>query len=155
VLGSKWNDEITYAGQSRFLVKAIPLSNPDLIKLNSKSTPKLPFLPEAPHEWCYYYAKAELARQAQEWEQVNSLLAEATSLGYQASDPFEWLVFIEAKAMSGDIKDADGLSEHAFQSDQRTRKGICQVWKRVQAASPAGNNNQSWILDILSRYRCK
>lgn len=154
VLGSKWNDETTYAGQSRFLVKAIPLSNPDLIKIDSNDTPSLPFLPEAPHEWCYYYARAELARQAQKWDQANSLLAEATSLGYQARDPFEWLVFIEAKAMSGDIRDAGELSERSFQSDQRTRKGVCQVWKRVQAASPVEDKNQPRILDILSRYRC-
>jgi hypothetical protein len=86
---------------------------------------------------------------------VNNLLSEATSLGYQARDPFEWLVFIEAKAMSGDIKYADELSERAFQSDQRTRKGLCQVWKRVQAASPAEDNNQLRILDMLSRYRCE
>ncbi len=154
VLGSRWNDETTYAGQSRYLVKAIPLSNPDLIKLDSTNTPKLPFLPEARHDWCYYYARAELARQTQDWEQVNSLLTEATSFGYQARDPFEWLVFIEAKAMYGDIKDADELSERAFKSDQRTRKGLCQVWKRVQAASPAQGNNQPRIFDILSSYRC-
>ena len=154
VLGSRWNDETTYAGQSRFLVKAIPLSNPDLIKLNSESTPKLPFLPEARHEWCYFYARAELSRQMQEWKQVNSLLAEATSLGYQAREPFEWLVFIEAKAMSGEINHAEDLSERSFQSDRRTRKGLCEVWKRVQAASPAEDNNQLRIIDILSRYRC-
>jgi hypothetical protein len=130
------------------------LSNPDLIKIDSNNTPKLPFLPEARHDWCYYYAKAELARQAHDWEKINSLMAEATSLGYQARDPFEWLVFIEAKAMSGDIRNADELSERAFQSDQRTRKGLCQVWKRVLAASPAEDNNQPRILDNLSRYRC-
>ena len=154
VLGSKWNDEISYSGQSRYLVKAIPLSNPDLIRTDSGNTPKLPFLSEARHDWCYYYTRAELARQAQDWGRVNSLLSEATSLGYQAGDPFEWLVFIEAKAMAGDLKNAEELSERAFKSDQRTRKGICQVWKRIQANSPTEDNKRSQILGILSRYQC-
>jgi len=154
VLGTKWGDEITYSGQSKYLVKAIPLSNPSLIEVNATETPKLPFLSEAKHDWCYYYTKAELARQRKDWEGVNTLLSEAASLGYQAGDPFEWLVFIEAKAMTGDLEAADKLSERAFQSDQRTRKGLCQVWKRVQAASPAEDNKQPQILENLSRYRC-
>ena len=154
VLGSKWNDETTYAGQSEFLVKAIPLSNPDLIKVDSSEAPKLPFLSEAKRDWCYYYTRAELARQKQDWEEVNSLLSEATSLDYQAGDPFEWLVFIEAKAMTGDIKAAEDISNRAFKSDHRARKGLCQVWKRIQANIPAEDGKQPWITDVLSRFQC-
>ena len=154
VLGSQWNDEVTYSGQSEYLVKAIPLSNPDLIKIDSENTPRLPFLAEARRDWCYYYTRAELARQAQDWEGVNSLLSEATSLGFEAGDPFEWLVFIEAKAMAGDLEHAEELSERAFRSDQRTRKGLCQVWKRIQANSPGEDSKRPQIPGILSGYHC-
>jgi hypothetical protein len=154
VLGSAWNDEITYSGQSKYLVKAIPLSNPDLIRVNAVATPKLPFLAEAKHDWCYYYTKAELARQSKDWNGVNALLSEATSLGYQAGDPFEWLVFIEAKAMTGDLKAASDLSEQIFKSEQKTRRGICQVWKRVQANSPTESLEQHRITGILSEFQC-
>ena len=139
-----------------FLLDSIRLSDPSRIQADAPQSTLDPayFGAEPAHEWCYFYARAELSRQMQEWKQVNSLLAEATSLGYQARDPFEWLVFIEAKAMSGDINHAEDLSERSFQSDQRTRKGLCEVWKRVQDASPAEDNNQLRIIDILSRYRC-
>jgi hypothetical protein len=154
VLGPEWNDETTYAGQSRYLVKAIPLSNPALIRTDSSSTPKLPFLAEAKRDWCYYYAKAELARQKKDWDEVNALFSKAASLGYQPGDPFEWLVFIEAKAMTGDIATAEAISDRAFKSEQRTRKGLCQVWKRIQANSEPEDINTSQISGIMSRYHC-
>jgi hypothetical protein len=154
VLGSAWNDEITYSGQSKYLVKAIPLSNPDLIKVDATGFPKLPFLAEARHDWCYYYTKAELARQRKDWEGVNALLAEATTLGFQAADPFEWLVFIEAKAMTGDFRTAAQLSERTFKSEQRTRKGLCQLWKRVQENSPAEIQERPQIAELLSEFQC-
>jgi hypothetical protein len=154
VLGSEWNDEITYSGQSKYLVKAIPLSNPSLIEVNATETPKLPFLSEAKHDWCYYYTKAELARQRKDWEGVNTLLSEAASLGYQAGDPFEWLVFIEAKAMIGDLKVAREMSENVFNSEQRTRKGLCQLWKRVKANRPTENFEQRPIMELLSKLQC-
>ena len=154
VLGSEWNDEITYEGKSRILKKAIPLSNPTLINVDSKNTPKLPFLTEPKHEWCYYYTKAELARQKSDWQTVNSLFSEATSLGYQAADPLEWLVFIEAQARTGNIQSAKELSDSAYESDARTRKGLCQVWKRVQSNLPAGDKDQPQVQTILEEYQC-
>jgi len=155
VLGSEWNDEQTYAGQSKYLVKAIPLSNPGLINVNSNETPRLPFLSEAKHDWCYFYTKAELARQRKDWQGVNSLFSDATSLGYQAGDPFEWLVFIEAKAMTGDLKDAIELSERTFKSEQRTRKGLCQLWKRVQTNRSVESLEQLRIKELLSELQCE
>ncbi|MGE5378782.1 MAG: hypothetical protein ACM3XO_27320, partial [Bacteroidota bacterium] len=110
VLGSKWNDEITYEGKSRILKRAIRLSDPALIKVDSQNTPALPFLLEPKHEWCYYYAKAELARQKGDWQTVNHLLQTATSLGYHPDDPLEWLVFIEAQARTGNMASAQSIS---------------------------------------------
>ncbi|HJS20049.1 MAG TPA: hypothetical protein VJ785_14975 [Anaerolineales bacterium] len=154
VLGSEWDDEVTYGGQSVFLTEAIPLSDPDLINVDSENIPALPFLSEPEHGWCYYYTKAELARQRQDWEQVNDLFAEAASLGYQAGDPFEWLVFIEGQAMSGDIQAATELSRQTFRSEQRTRKGLCQLWKRVQEADPALGGDKTRVDEIMEDFQC-
>jgi hypothetical protein len=154
VLGSQWGDEITYSRESAYLVKAIPLSNPDLILLNTNETPALPFIPEPKRTWCYYYAKAELARQQNDWSQVTRLFDEAQSVGYKASDPFELLVFIEARAMTGDINAAQRLSYEAMDTDKGIRKGLCQVWKRVQSKSPARDANTPQIDKILSSLQC-
>ncbi|HEX5636107.1 MAG TPA: hypothetical protein VFY78_03385, partial [Gammaproteobacteria bacterium] len=154
VLGSRWGDEFTYARQSGYLLKAIPLSNPDLILANEGKTATLPFLSEPEHSWCYYHAKAELARQENNWQRVIDLLEEATSLGYEANDPFEWLVFIEADAMMGNLESAKKRSADAMEWDGGVRKGLCQVWKRVQAHDPERGDIMPQVEQVLANFQC-
>jgi hypothetical protein len=152
VLGSDWNDEVTYGRMPDHLVKAIPLSEPDLIHVDAGATPHLPFSPEPEHRWCYFYTKAELARQKQDWEQVNQLLAEATSLGYYPADPIEWLPFIEARAMTGNMQAAEQLSEDAIETDRRVRNGLCQVWERALRSQAQVDSVR--VKESLNRYQC-
>ena len=152
VLDPARRDEITYERQSRFLVDTIPLSNPALININSGTTAKLPFLSEPDHTWCYYYAKAELARQKGDWLQVNDLIDEALALGHQPEDPFEWLVLIEARVMSGEIEAAEKLSSDVFAQDKGIRDGLCLIWKRIQV--DAGSEAETRVNQVLSDYRC-
>jgi hypothetical protein len=135
-------------------VKAIRLSNPGLILTNSDRTAKLPFITEPSHTWCYYYTKAELARQQHHWEQVVHLFYEAKSLAYKANDPFELLVFIEGQAMTGNVETAEKLSQEAMNADKGIRKGLCQVWKRVQTQSPARDGTATQIDKILIELQC-
>jgi hypothetical protein len=154
VLGSRWGDEITYDRQSPFLVRAIPLSNPDLIITRSNTTTKIPFPPESKHTWCYYYTKAELARQQNDWKEAIHLLDEATSLGYKPADPFDLLVFVEAQAMNGNIEAAKKLSNEALNMDNGVRKGLCQVWERIQTNDPARSENKSQEQQVLTELQC-
>jgi hypothetical protein len=131
VLDPALGDEITYARESDYLLDAIPLSKPELIDVDSDQTPRIPFLSEAEHTWCYYFTKAELARQAGDWQQIVDLYEEASSFQYEPGDPFEWLVFIEAQAMTGNFDEAQTLSKIALAADERVRNGLCKVWKRV------------------------
>jgi len=154
VLDSVRGDEITYARQSRFLVNAIPLSDPSRIIMDVDQTAKLPFLREPEHTWCYYYAKAELAYQKGDWNQVTDLINEATSLGYEPEDPFEWLTFIEAQALIGNIDDAEKLSTEVFTKDKKIRQGLCQVWKRVQDRRHARSETAARLTEVLSTFQC-
>src|SRR5215207_10185952 len=132
VLDPARGDEITYGRQSRFLVDAIRLSDLSNIVIESKRGAEIPFLSEPEHTWCYYFAKAELAYQHGDWNQVVDLIDEASSLGYEPEDPFEWLAFIEAQAFTGNVERAENLSNDVYRRDNGVRKGLCQVWKRVQ-----------------------
>jgi hypothetical protein len=147
-------DDITYGKQSRFLVNAIPLSDPSNIILNSGQEVKIPFLPEPEHTWCYYFAKAEMAYQQGDWEKVNDLINKARSLGYKPEDPFEWLTYIEAQALTGNIEAAAKLSRDAFKQDNGIRKGLCEVWERVQTHDHAGNVDDLHLDQILSDFQC-
>jgi hypothetical protein len=154
VLDPALGDQVTYDKESKFLVDAIPLSKSDLIDAYSTQTPQIPFVPEPQHTWCYYFTKAELARQQGDWQKAVDLYEEAISLGYEPGDAFEWLVFIEAQAMTGNVTVAQQLSEAAIAEEVRVRAGVCQVWKRVQVAGPARSDLQSAAGSILLDLEC-
>jgi len=154
VLDAARGDELTYARRSRFLVDAIPRSDPLNIIANNNQTVKLPFLAEPEHTWCYYFAKAELAYQQNDLKKVVHLIDEAKSLGYQPEDPFEWLTYIEAQALTGHIEAGEKLSKNIFNQDNTIRRGLCEVWKRVQTEGHAGNEDLAHINQILSDFQC-
>ena len=152
VLDPRRGDQITYAQRSRDIAQAVPLSDLSNIMLNTTQTVKLPFLAEPEHSWCYYYEKAELAHQGQNWQQVISLVDEAISLGYRPEDPFEWLSYIEAQALMGNIQTAQKVSRTALAEQPNIRKGLCQLWQRVQGA--AQSQLQEDAQDVLSELQC-
>jgi len=70
-------------------------------------TPHMPptvvFGSEPPHEWCYYYEKADLARQRGDWEGVLALGDEALNKGFAPQDTVEWIPFVQAYAAAGEV----------------------------------------------------
>jgi hypothetical protein len=66
---------------------------------------------EPPHEWCYFYEKAELALQQNDMTQVAQLAAEAMSLGLKPDDQVEWLPFIQAFAILGDADQVQAIAK--------------------------------------------
>jgi hypothetical protein len=154
VLDAARGDDITYGRQSRFLVNVIPLSDPSNIIVNTDQTVKLPFLSEPEHTWCYYFAKAELAYQQSDWKKVVDIMDEAKLLGYKPEDQFEWLTYIEAQALTGNMEAAEKLSSEVFKQDNGIRRGLCEVWKRVQTQDHARNEDLTHLNQILSDFQC-
>jgi hypothetical protein len=141
-----------YGREARVLVDAIPLSNPVRI-ITETGSPALPdFIDEPEHDWCYYFAKAELALQMNNLNQVVELGKEAASLDYVPEDANEWLTFIEAHALIGNIEAARELSVQMIDQDARTRRGVCIFWEREQANGFAGSEEE--IRQILSDFGC-
>jgi hypothetical protein len=110
------------------------------------------FFPEPKHDWCYYFTKAELAQQMGDAQKVVSLGKEAISLGYKPTDQNEWLVFIKAFALTGDIPTAEALSAAALAEDARVRRGVCSAWEQVQANGQEGSADE--INRILLSFEC-
>ncbi|PWB70019.1 MAG: hypothetical protein C3F07_17955 [Anaerolineales bacterium] len=152
VLDPSLGDEETYRNRLKRVVEAIPLSDPSLIREEQVEPPV--FLSEPDISWCYYYTRAELARQLKDWDRILSLQAEANTKGYEPADPFEWLPFIEANAMTGEFAKAIDLSENAIKTDGGVRVGVCKVWERVQAQGPAGGEAETQISQALTGFRC-
>ncbi len=152
VLDPARGDKQTYAKLDAVLTNAIPISDPSRI-ITATDSPAIPmFFSEPEHEWCYYFTKAELAQQQGDYEEVVFLGNEAISSGFKPQDQNEWLVFIDGYARVGDLKTAGELSTAALVEDERIRRGVCTVWKQIQAQGPVGGESQ--IIEILSLLNC-
>jgi hypothetical protein len=146
----------TYESQPRFLRDAIPLSDPALIIPDAKA-PDLPatlFGKEPPHDWCYYYEKAELARQIGEWDRVVTLGNEARAQGFVPGDALEWLPFIEGYVIMGNYQTAREISILAYEDDSRPRKGLCYTWNRIQIEGQGWEEIESLSSEMLEKFDC-
>lgn len=90
--------------------------------------------PEPEHAWCYYFQKADLARQIGDWEQVIELGDKAFELDDSPNDPVERFVFIEGYAHTGDWERAIDLSEASYRiSKNYVGPLLCRLWERIEA----------------------
>lgn len=153
VLDPSQGDMEIYAKLPEVLTRSIPLSDPSRIIANPEKAATPMFFPEPKHEWCYYFTKAELAQQLGDFQKVISLGNEAASLGYQPTDQNEWLVFIKAHALTGDLETAESISAAALKGDARVRRGVCSAWQQVWDRSPAEGKDK--VEPVMLKFECK
>jgi hypothetical protein len=152
VLDPSRGDAEIYANQPEILISAIPLSDPSRI-ITNPSTPASPaFLFNEPkRNWCYYFTKAELAYQTDDLEKVLELENQASKKKFAPNDLNEWLIFIEARALTQDINGARKLSEKILAQDARMRRGVCAAWNQIQAQA---QKDALTIAEIRSTLQC-
>lgn len=93
------------------------------------------FGPEPEQGWCYYYQKAELARQSGDWQEVAQLGDAVQAHGKRPYDPIEWIVFIEGYLGSGQSGKALELTGVVKQENPDYIPLICQVWRSMSAST--------------------
>lgn len=95
--------------------------------------PESVFGPEPAHAWCYFYQRATLARQTQNWDLVADLLAESSQKGFAPQDPVEWMPFVQASAMLGDIDQFQEI-ESQIKNDF-VRQQACEILSGMEITS--------------------
>ena len=101
-----------YYALPSFLTLAKSWSNTNLItEATSKAAtpPSSIFGPEPTRDWCYYFQKAELARQFGNWEGVVELEKEVAARNLSPSNKDEWKPFIEGYRKLGMTDDVERL----------------------------------------------
>lgn len=128
----------TFSDLSPNLNNNLNLSNINQVEKNPNGAdPKQFFGSEPAHTWCYFFEKAELARQFGDWKELIHNYELATSAGYSALLPSENLVFIEAFARSGNAKKASQLTNATIKQDEKLCKALVSTWGRAAQESPA------------------
>jgi len=134
---------------------AAPLSRTDTIL--PEGTPHLPelYYPEPPHDWCYYFEKADLARQQGDWQRVVELGDEAFGSGHRPYDPVERFVFIEGYAHVGNWERARRLSlQSYYYSPFNVGPLLCGLWERIAATTPDTPEKQSIVQVLWEEINC-
>ena len=88
--------------------------------------PEVMFGPEPEHDWCYYFQKADLARQSRDWEEVARLGDEAQKAGLHPNDQIEWMPFLQAYAILGDGREIKNLSKR-INTENYYKRQTCQI----------------------------
>ena len=104
-----------YSANEKDLVKEVgAYSNLDMIDVDAvqHALPENIFGKEPEHGWCYYYQKAELARQKGDWSEIANIYNDVLEKDLTSNDGTEYLVFIEGLINSGNIDSARELIQN-------------------------------------------
>jgi len=146
--------------------RGLPLSNLERIVTQAPQPGYPPaeiFGPEPKDSWCYYFEKADLARQLKDWPQVLALGEEARSQGYSPANsasnlPYEWLPFLEAYVQTGAWPQAEQLTFEISRAKRASTDDtlLCQYWYAVDkdAATAGGEERSATLKNIYTTLNC-
>ncbi len=123
----------------------------------SKQTSVMPKIygPEPAHGWCYYFQKADLARQIGDWETVTRLGDDAFALGDYPNDPVERFVFIEGYAHNGDWQKAVEYSIDSYKvSKNYVGPLLCKLWYRIERETGSTPEQQAILVQVREKFEC-
>lgn len=130
------------------------LTNYELISSGSTAQMPKPYFPEPAHGWCYYFQKADLARQFEQWDEVASLGDAAFADGLRPADPSERFAFIEGYAHAGEWDRAVELSVESFNESELMSAPLCALWERVEAETTSSEKRSDALAEIRSLLTC-
>lgn len=124
--------ENSYDGISKVGKHLAEISNINRISMEpAVSPPRAIFGDEPPHTWCYYYQKADLAAQFEQWDQVNTLWQQAAGQGFAPHNAKEMLPFIQALAHTGQQEKAAALLAEAARLEPQAAPYLCSAASRL------------------------
>lgn len=137
------------------LREAAALSNPSRILLEPVAQMPRVYGPEPDHGWCYYFQKADLARQSGNWEEVTLLGDTALTLDDHPNNPVERFVFIEGYAHTADWDRALRLTREAYRiSKEYVGPLLCNLWERIEIETTGGPERTDALRELKSMLAC-
>lgn len=115
-----------YDQQRLFLVAPFSHLENVVTEGDFQTPPAVVFGAEPEHGWCYFYQKADLARQRSEWQKIPVLLKEALDQGYYPEDALEWMPFLQASAVLGEVDQVRSMAKLVV-TDKFLRIQVCGV----------------------------
>lgn len=131
-------------------------SNISLIELiETESTlPQDIYGQENTQTWCYYFQKADLARQYGQWDDVVRLWNEAQAAGERADNGFEYIPFIEGFGHTGDWAQVKEMTKFSKRITAGLEPSLCSALDRLAEAAPASQEKDGTIKNLKEDLDC-
>jgi hypothetical protein len=110
--------------------------------------------PSPLEKWCYYFQRADLARQFGEWDQVAALGDIAFDLDDSPNHASERVPFIEGYAHVGDWDAAVEQTLTTIEIDKLMGPMLCDTWERINQELPASEPLLEVIRTVEERLSC-
>jgi len=117
--------------------------------------PRAIFGPEPQRSWCYFFERADLARQYGDWNAVQELWDQAGAAGMRAANGVELVPFIEAFARQGKWPEAQAVTRQAQALPDRSTSLFCDVWRDLDLSSEQGAAKVLAVLQIQEDLGCQ
>ncbi len=136
VLDRTYANSITTPNLDERQVKEIRFTNLDLIERTPNHAPFTPlFNASDTGSWCYYFEKADLARQFSDFKEVVRLGDAAIADGKSPRTPSEWLPFLEGYLWQGEFGTAQMIIDNIAQAEGNYTAGMCYTLRRIARAN--------------------
>ena len=141
--------------ETSLLRYASSISDPSLIINEPRAVMPAIYGPEPEHDFCYYFERADLARQFGDWDSVVKYAETALSLNDHPFNPAEQFVFIEGYAHVGEWERAVELSVQASDvSPEIVGRMLCRLWRRIGAETAPSLERSAALSKVKSLFAC-
>jgi hypothetical protein len=142
---------------SRLLVQALELS--DLSRVStapaaSETALGELFGPQPEPGWCYYFEKADLARQQGDWRGVAEIGEQALLLADGPRHPAELAPFIQGYAHLGEWERAGALTLQALRQDAEMAPMLCALWGGIDQETETSPQKGEVLREIEAALGC-
>ncbi len=110
--------------------------------------------PENTESWCYFYQKADLARQKQAWSAIPSLWDSASQKDLRPGDGREYIPFAEAYARLNRWDKALELTRAAGKLTPNMGDVYCSLWKELADETPPADEKDAALKTAQNLLKC-
>ena len=153
IMDRVFSNSITNPNLSDLQTKELRLTNLDLIRTQPQNSPPTYIFGNAPEKtWCYYFEKADLARQTSNFSEVAFLGDEVIDKGYFPRSVSEWLPFLEGYLWEDQWDKVDFIINEITSAEGNFKQGLCYTLKRISNDPKFPSFNK--VQNYSEQYNC-
>lgn len=153
VMDRIYANSISLPNLSEMQVDELKLTDLSLIQSEPASQPLAELFSDSPEvDWCYYFEKADLARQLGDYETAVSLGEEAMQKGFAPRAASEWLPFLESNIRLQNWERVESIAQEIRQAEGNYLNGLCTILERLAQDETIPDRDK--LVEYMQAYNC-